>query len=469
MRRAIDGLRETVAELGVRAAPAALPPAGMATAPPAAGVAAPRALAAAAVTSARFEGGTLGESILARVAATLEAQQRSAEALVIGAPAAPAGAPTVPAAPNPLSLPSRAAYGGLALFSALVDLGARCTGASDDDVYVEGGRSAAKGAEEAAAAAAAAAAGASAAAGGALPPLVATKAPLTSEEPGVSLPRGWLAAAGDSFAFRFDASRLAADAAARDASTAAAPASAPSLVPAASSSAPPATLLLRGVQLGRNESGVVICHAQLFLGGARAAPTQHIELPLADALGPLPATPIALSLDDGEAKLGWAFRALAEAVAPLGTTAASVAFRAAVIDGLLAPLRLAPPGFRSAAAAAAGNPGPRGGGGVPPPRPLPGGPAGAPPGGLMGISPPLTGRTPGDFDRDIGPSFSPAVPGHLISGDAARARGGEPGSLVGPDHPLFLGRGEFGGAPDGGLRPGRALPPGVPPGARFDP
>ena len=71
----------------------------------------------------------------------------------------------------------------------------------------------------------------------------------------------------------------------------------------------------------------------------------------------------------------------------------------------------------------------------------------------------LTGRTRGDFDADLWPNASLARPGELLGGGIFGG-GGTGGSLVGPDHALFAGGGWGAGAPP---------PPGVPPGARYDP
>jgi len=73
---------------------------------------------------------------------------------------------------------------------------------------------------------------------------------------------------------------------------------------------------------------------------------------------------------------------------------------------------------------------------------------------VMGIPAPLTGRFPGAFDEDIFPNPSTMVPGGFLRGPSI---GG--GGLVGPGHPLF------GGADV----PPLLAPPGVPPGARYDP
>jgi hypothetical protein len=75
---------------------------------------------------------------------------------------------------------------------------------------------------------------------------------------------------------------------------------------------------------------------------------------------------------------------------------------------------------------------------------------------------------------DLMPSFGGAVPGGMFGGGGGfgGAFGPGGGSLVGPEHPLFGGGGGVGGYPGvpGYGGPGRGgLPPGVPPGARFDP
>jgi hypothetical protein len=90
-------------------------------------------------------------------------------------------------------------------------------------------------------------------------------------------------------------------------------------------------------------------------------------------------------------------------------------------------------------------------------------------GGFMGIPQPLTGGSRGDMDRDLYPDFSPAVPGYAIGGGRPGPMGGPGGSWVGPDHPIF--GGNVGGGVPGVHGPGgfSPLPPGVPPGARFDP
>ena len=106
-------------------------------------------------------------------------------------------------------------------------------------------------------------------------------------------------------------------------------------------------------------------------------------------------------------------------------------------------------------------------GGVGGPHSLPAA-AGAHGGGFMGMCPPLTGRVPGHFDGDLWPNPNPAEPGGAFFGGGQHGGGVPPfggaqggGSLVGPGHPMFGMVGEY--PPLGGL------PPGVPPGARFDP
>jgi hypothetical protein len=73
------------------------------------------------------------------------------------------------------------------------------------------------------------------------------------------------------------------------------------------------------------------------------------------------------------------------------------------------------------------------------------------------LIPPRTGHWRGDFDADAFPDVGMGgEPGALL-GAINGVRPGRDGSLVGPDHPIFTGRG----------RPEH--PPGVLPGARFDP
>ena len=91
-------------------------------------------------------------------------------------------------------------------------------------------------------------------------------------------------------------------------------------------------------------------------------------------------------------------------------------------------------------------------------------------GPVFGIPRPLTGTRPGDFDRDLYPDFSSAVPGYAIGGGSGGMFGGGRGGggggmLVGPGHPMF--GGGMGGV--GPFGPGGGGVPGVPPGARFDP
>jgi hypothetical protein len=86
------------------------------------------------------------------------------------------------------------------------------------------------------------------------------------------------------------------------------------------------------------------------------------------------------------------------------------------------------------------------------------------------------GGLPSIGGDDLMPSFGGAVPGGMFGGGGGGGFGGPfgpcGGSLVGPEHPLFGGGGGVGGYPGvpGYGGPGRGgLPPGVPPGARFDP
>ena len=147
---------------------------------------------------------------------------------------------------------------------------------------------------------------------------------------------------------------------------------------------------------------------------------------------------------------------LAALCGALGGAEASARLEDALERGILAPL-LGEGAVRGAEEHGAGSAatGPHGGGG--------GGGGGRAPHGMgapnplaPGLPMPLTGA-PGDFDADLFPRFHGAVPGALPAGGVPPLAGG---MTVGPDHPLF------GGAwlPEGG-----PLPPGVLPGARFDP
>ena len=92
-------------------------------------------------------------------------------------------------------------------------------------------------------------------------------------------------------------------------------------------------------------------------------------------------------------------------------------------------------------------------------------------------TPDTWGRGGGDFDGDLLPAGLRGVGGGvgefgwLPRGGGSGESFGGGGSLVGPDHPLFRGR-HGGDGDDFRFIPGRGpgpLPPGVPPGARFDP
>jgi len=107
---------------------------------------------------------------------------------------------------------------------------------------------------------------------------------------------------------------------------------------------------------------------------------------------------------------------------------------------------------------------------------FPGGgfPGGGFPGGGGGFGGGRGGGFPSIGGDDLMPSFGGAVPGGMFGGGGGfgGAFGPGGGSLVGPEHPLFGGGGGVGGYPGvpGYGGPGRGgLPPGVPPGARFDP
>jgi len=79
--------------------------------------------------------------------------------------------------------------------------------------------------------------------------------------------------------------------------------------------------------------------------------------------------------------------------------------------------------------------------------------------------PPYPGHAPGYLPNPGGIGPGGHFGGDLIPGGGF---GGQGGSLLGPGHPLFNGGDYFGGDVNGGKgRGGR--PPGVPPGARFDP
>jgi PI31 proteasome regulator len=83
-------------------------------------------------------------------------------------------------------------------------------------------------------------------------------------------------------------------------------------------------------------------------------------------------------------------------------------------------------------------------------------------GGLHPPFPPFGGSIGRD---DLMPSFGGAVPGGMFYGGGGGGFGGGGGGMLfGPDHPVFHGGP---GGLGGGL--GRLPPPGVPPGARFDP
>jgi len=90
-------------------------------------------------------------------------------------------------------------------------------------------------------------------------------------------------------------------------------------------------------------------------------------------------------------------------------------------------------------------------------------------GNLMGIPTPLTGHTPGDFDRDLYPNVQHTIPGNLLGSNNNPYAPSSilPGNLVGPDHPLFTGNPQ--NFSPFGPTAGRSTIPGIPPGARFDP
>jgi hypothetical protein len=309
----------------------------------------------------------------------------------------------------------------LALHCGLLDLGLVCTGASDAGV-----------------------------------PGTATAGfapPHRDVPPTLLVPPGWVGPDGASFFFRYQF---------RAAGPVRGPAAA---VP---------TVLVVALAAGRS----LVVHAKRSGAGAGAVADVTLELDTTRFIHP--SDPVTLGAQETAASRP--LDGLRSLLRPLTTSEAGTAFAQTLAKGLFEPLLGAgKPGEREkaerdAAEAAAqraesnrrgvGSAGVGGGG-------IPAGPGAGAGSGLFGVPAPLTGVRPGDFDRDLYPDFGAAAPGHLIGGGGGflgRGGGGLEGggNLVGPSHPLF--QPNFGGPMPGlGGGYGGPLPPGVPPGARFDP